>query len=91
LAIVSEKCVMFKSTDIDGAASGLAALSIVESLLLAMGDLKFMNESEVLGVMTDAAAAHRDAGGSAKDRALHLEVVAILDRIVAGGNSIRRS
>jgi hypothetical protein len=90
LAIVSEERVVSNSTDINGAASGLAALSIVESLLLAMGDLKVMNESEVLGVMTDAAATHRNAGGSAKDMALHLEVVAILDRIVAGGNSIRR-
>jgi hypothetical protein len=81
---------MANSTDIDGAASGLAALSICESLLLAMGDLKIMGEEEIVGIVTDAADAHRDAEGSVKDNVLHLQVVAILDRIVAGGNSIRR-
>lgn len=81
---------MPNSININGAASGLAALSIVESLLLAMGDLKVMNENDVLGVMADAAEAHRHVGGSPKEKALHQEVVAILDRIVAGGNSIRR-
>jgi len=81
---------MVESTDIDGAASGVAALSICESLLLAMGDLKLMGEREVVGVVTDAASAHRNAGSSARDKALNLAVVTILDRIVAGGNSIRR-
>jgi hypothetical protein len=81
---------MASPTDINGAASGLAALSICESLLLAMGDLKVMDEKEVVGVISDAAAAHRNAGGSTKDKALHLEVVTILDRIIASGNSVRR-
>jgi hypothetical protein len=81
---------MTDSTDINGAASGLAALSICESLLLAMGDLKVMNEKEVVGVITDAADAHRNAEGSTRDKALHREVVAILDRIIASGNSVRR-
>lgn len=71
-------------------ASGLAALSICESLLLAMGDLKIMGEQHAIGVVTDAAAAHRGAGVSAEDIAVHAEVVAILDRIIAGGNSVRR-
>ena len=81
---------MTETDDTSSAASGLAALSICESLLLAMGDLKLMGEKEVVGVVTDAADAHRRAGESAKDKALNREVVAILDRIVAGGNSIRR-
>ena len=81
---------MSNSIEINGAASGLAALSICESLLLAMGDLKVMNENQVMGVMNDAADAHRNAVGSVKDKALHLEVVAILDRIIASGNSVRR-
>jgi hypothetical protein len=76
--------------EINGAASGLAALSICESLLLAMGDLKVMNEEQVMGVMNDAACAHRNAIGSVEDKALHLEVVTILDRIIASGNSVRR-
>ena len=77
-------------TDIHATASGLAALSICESLLLAMGDLKLMGENEAIGVITDAASAHRDAGSTADEKALHLAVVTILDRIISGGNSIRR-
>jgi hypothetical protein len=81
---------MVESGDTDSAASGLAALSICESLLLAMGDLKLMGEKEIVGVVTDAADAHRGAGETAHGKALSRQVVAILDRIVAGGNSIRR-
>ena len=81
---------MANSNDIGGVASGLAALSICESLLLAMGDLKIINEKEALGVIEDAAAGHRNFDGPSEDSALHIEVVAILDRIIAGGNSIRR-
>lgn len=72
------------------AASGLAALSICESLILAMGDLKIMGEHDALGVITDAANAHRNADGTPQEIALHREAAAILDRIIAGGNSIRR-
>jgi hypothetical protein len=77
-------------TDIQNTASGLAALSICESLLLAMGDLKIMGETEAVGVIADAASAHRGAGSTADEKALHLAVAAILDRIISGGNSIRR-
>jgi hypothetical protein len=71
-------------------ASGMAALSICESLILAMGDLKIMGENDAVGVISDAANAHRNASGSPKEIARHLEAAAILDRIIAGGNSIRR-
>jgi hypothetical protein len=81
---------MTHPSDLTNIASGVAALSICESLLLAMGDLKIMGEKEALGVIDDAATAHRGVGASTQNVALHLEVVAILERIVAGGNSIRR-
>lgn len=71
-------------------ASGLAALSICESMLLAMGDLKLMSEKNTIDVISDAAAAHRGAGETTQDKVLHREVTAILDRIIAGGNSVRR-
>lgn len=71
-------------------ASGMAALSICESLILALGDLKILPEKEAVGVIADAAAAHRGAGTSPESIELHLSVAAILDRILAGGNSIRR-
>lgn len=77
-----------KETD---SAAGMAALSICESLILAMGDLKIMGESDAVAVITDAASAHRAAEGTPEQLALHRDVVAILDRILAGGNSIRRS
>ena len=84
---------MASSADMQNTASGMAALSICESLLLAMGDLKIMDKQHALGVIDDAATAHQaasDAAGSVEAQSLHLEVVAILNRIVAGGNSIRR-
>ena len=77
-------------TEIQNTASGLAALSICESLLLAMGDLKIMGENDADGVISDAASAHRGAGSTADEKALHIAVAAILDRIISGGNSIRR-
>jgi hypothetical protein len=81
---------MVECTDVDDAASGLAALSICESLLLAIGDLELMNEKELVGVVADAEEVHRNAGESVRDIALNREVAAILERIVAGGNSIGR-
>lgn len=70
-------------------ASGLAALSICESLIIAMSGLKIIDAKDAVGVITDAASAHRGAGGSPDAIAMHLEVTAILDRILTGGNSIR--
>jgi hypothetical protein len=72
------------------AASGLAALSICESLILTMGDLKVMGEHDAVGVLSDAADANRNVKGSPSQVSLHREAAAILDRIIAGGNSIRR-
>lgn len=77
---------MAKPIDIKGTASGLAALAICESLLLAMSDLKIMGGSETAGVLKDAAAAHRNAGGTGEEAILHREVAAIIERIMTGGN-----
>lgn len=74
--------------DMNGTASGIAALSICESLLIALSDLKIMGANEATGVLTDAAAAHRNAGGTGDEAAMHLEVAAIIERIMAGGNSV---
>ena len=48
-------------------ASGLAALSICESLLVSLRDLEIMGEKEVVGILKDASAAHRNAVASAQD------------------------
>lgn len=79
---------MPNSTDVQAPAAGLAALAICESLLLALSDLKIIGEREARGVLEDAAAAHRNGGGPSKADALNLEVVAILERIIAGRNAI---
>ena len=81
---------MTNSTDNYSVASGVAALSICESLILAMGDLNIIGKKDAVGVISDAASAHRDAGHTPQAVAMHREVTAILDRIVAGGNSVRR-
>ncbi len=78
---------MPSSTDTKGIAPGIAALSICESLLLALGDLKIMGAKETAGVLHDAADAHRNARGTGDEAAMHLEVAAIIERIIAGGNS----
>lgn len=81
---------MSENSDVRGIAAGMAALSICESLILAMGDLKIMGEAAAIGIIKDAANAHRDIGATTTDKALNLEVVAILERIIEGGNSVRR-
>lgn len=82
---------MANPTDLTDRAAGLAALSICESMLLAFSDLEIIGKKEVNGVLLDAAAAHRGAAGSTGETvALDREVVAIIDRIIAGRNSIPR-
>jgi hypothetical protein len=70
--------------------SGMAALSICEALLLALNDAKVLPESEIVGVLSDAAAAHEGADVADHDAALHQEVAALIRRIIDGGNSVRR-
>jgi hypothetical protein len=69
---------------------GHAALSICESLLLALNDRKVLPESEILGIMQDAAAAHREAMPDGVNDELHRAVAALIEAIIAGGNSVRR-
>ena len=73
---------MANSDDMKTAAAGLAALSICESLLLALIDLNVIDKKEAGGVLVDAAAAHRDAATSNQDADMQLEVAAIIDRII---------
>lgn len=70
--------------------SGMAALSICEALLLALNDAKVLPESEIMGVLEDAAATHENAGGSEADVEMHMAAAALIHRIIAGGNSVRR-
>lgn len=70
--------------------SGTAALAICESLLLALNDRNILPESEIVGILKDAAAAHHHAPKEHGSTDLHTAVAALINGILAGGNSVRR-
>lgn len=69
--------------------AGTAALAICESLLLALNDRGILPETEIVGILKDAAAAHEYAPAGELD-ALHGAVASLINGILAGGNSVRR-
>jgi hypothetical protein len=71
--------------------SGVAALTICEALLLALNDAKVLPENEIMGILKDAAASHENAEGSDTEIADHTAVAKLINKIIAGGNSVRRS
>jgi 3-oxoacyl-(acyl-carrier-protein) synthase len=70
--------------------AGTAALTICESLLLALNDAGVLPEAEIIGVLTDAAASHRHPPANDGQAELHAAVTALIDALIAGGNSVRR-
>lgn len=70
--------------------AGLASRSICEALLLAINDHRLLPEHEIVAVHRDAAASHENAMGSEAEMELHQSVAALINRIIAGGNSVRR-
>ncbi|KZD08763.1 hypothetical protein [Oceanibaculum pacificum] len=70
--------------------SGTAALTICESLLLALNDRKILPETEIVGILEDAAAAHANVPDTDPKSDLHAAVVILINNILAGGNSVRR-
>ncbi|MDU8944695.1 hypothetical protein [Ovoidimarina sediminis] len=70
--------------------AGMAALSICEALLLAMNDHGLLPEHEIVGVLRDAAATHENVIGTEGEVLEHQAVAAMINRIIAGGNSVRR-
>jgi hypothetical protein len=70
--------------------SGIAALTICEALLLAMNDHDLLPEKEILGVLRDSAETHENGVGSENEMETHRAVAALINRIIAGGNSVRR-
>lgn len=81
---------MSSESDPKNIAPGLAALSICESILISLQDLKIVSAKEVSAILEDAAAAHRNADQSSQDQALRREVGALIERIIAGGNSVSK-
>ncbi|MDU8943895.1 hypothetical protein [Ovoidimarina sediminis] len=70
--------------------AGMAALSICEALLLAMNDHGLLPEHEIVGVLRDAAATHENVVGTEGEVQEHQAVAALINRIITGGNSVRR-
>jgi len=75
---------MSHSLEVEIRFSGLAALYICESLLLALDDQNVLSHDEVRGVLEDAAAAHRNAEGTPQQIEEHHAVAAIIERILGG-------
>lgn len=72
--------------------AGMAALSICEALLLALNDYKLLPQSEIVGVLTDAATTHENAARAGSDpgnAARHEAAALLINRIISGGNLIR--
>lgn len=70
--------------------AGLAALAICESLLLALNDRNVLPEREIVGVLKDAAAAFENEPLDTSDVNMNRDVAALINRIINGGNSVRR-
>lgn len=70
--------------------SGIAALTICESLLLALNDRNVLPEREIVGILRDAAATHANMPPGDGAEATHTAVAALINRIIDGGNSVRR-
>ena len=75
---------------LDKSVAGHAALSICKSLLIAMRDLKLMTEKDVRDVLQDAATAHHEESRYADNPDLHKKVARLIERIIAGKNSLPR-
>jgi hypothetical protein len=71
-------------------ANGAAALSICESLLLCLVDLKVLTEADFAGLLEDAAAAHRAPGKSPGETAHDAATAALIAAIAVGNNAVRR-
>ena len=75
---------MSNSREIERDFSGLASLSICESLLLALADRKVLSHQDIRGLLEDAANAHRNAEGTSQEIERNRAVAGIIDRILAG-------
>jgi hypothetical protein len=79
---------MAKAPDNNAAAAGFAALSICESLLLALTELRVLKLKDTNGVLEDAAAAHREMPASNADAAVHNAAAALIEQIILDRNVI---
>ncbi len=71
--------------------AGIAALSICESLLLALNDRKVLSEVQIIEVLVDAAAAHTNVPEGDPRIESHKRAAALIQTIIDSGNSVRHS
>ena len=79
---------MPKASLLTSGTEGLAALSICESILIALGDLKIMSLQDTRDILTDAAQAHRSAGEDADQVKKHEAIASVIERIRTSANSV---
>jgi hypothetical protein len=80
---------MNEQDDADRKSAGGAALSICESLLIALNELKIISDKETRAVLQDAAESHRNAMPGSTNPEDHRAIADLIDRIVEGKNSVR--
>ena len=69
--------------------AGLAAMSICESLLLCLSERNILNEKDVIGILEDAVAGHRDGQAEGSNSMLHKAAADLITGIIEGGNTVR--
>jgi hypothetical protein len=81
---------MAPMTDEKDVAAGCAAFAICESLLLALTELKVLDDDDARGILEDAAATHRGAASTAPDAALHNQAAHLIEHIISVRNALPR-
>lgn len=76
--------------EIDRSVAGAAALSICESLLIALNDLKVIGDKDAHAVLKDAIETHRNAIPTSGDPESHRAVAELIEKIMNGKNSVRK-
>lgn len=79
---------MTSRIDINDVAAGCAALAICESLILALTELKVLDDKNARGVLEDAAATHRGAESTAPDAAVHSAAADMIEHIISVRSSL---
>lgn len=72
-----------------GAASGLAALSICESLIVCLVEKGLLDAMEFDAILEDARSAHENSTPQNYSREDHKLAAALISRIMAKSNSVR--
>lgn len=70
--------------------AGNAALTICESLMLALNDLDIIPEKKIMGILKDAATTHENVPHDDGRAPMHKEVALLIHKIIDGRNSVRR-